>query len=258
MRGSGGQGQGTSSAGRLAPFVALSAAGAAALVFAALALAGGPLGPSVGVRSEPERASVFVDGGFRGTTPLALRGLDAGPHALRIEKAGFEPYFGSFDATGGAPDLHVRLEPVATGGIDVRTKPAGADVYLDGEIRGATPVVMAAVPAGVHILRVEKTNCHPRTLTVLVTAGAKLPVRLTLEDRVLEYHYYMIAGEPKKAAKAYSEALRLARGPDVDENSRRKVEQNVRRDQQRGGELGARMGAELDRIMRGRGWSRMH
>ncbi|MHC4201032.1 MAG: tetratricopeptide repeat protein, partial [Planctomycetota bacterium] len=123
----------------------------------------------------------------------------------------------------------------------------------------------------------EKTNCHPRTLTVLVTAGAKLPVRLTLEDRVLEYlvraaaenpdnvmchmelgHYYMIAGEPKKAAKAYSEALRLARGPDVDENSRRKVEQNVRRDQQRGGELGARMGAELDRIMRGRGWSRMH
>jgi len=246
-------------------------------VFAALALAAGPRGPSLGIRSEPERASVFVDGGFRGTTPMALRGLDAGPHALRIEKAGFEPYFGSFDSTGGAPDLDVRLEPLAAGGIDVRTKPAGADVYLDGEIRGCTPVVLAAVPAGVHILRVEKTNCHPRTLTVLVTAGAKLPVRLTLEDRVLEYlvraaeefpdnpmchmelgHYYMIAGEPKKAAEAYSKALTLARGPNVDENSRRKVEQNVRRDQQRGGELGARLGAELDRIMRGRGWSRMH
>ena len=255
---------------RALPFLALPGAAACAFVFAALALAGGPRGPSVAVRSAPERASVFVDGEFRGLTPLALRGLSAGPHAVRIEKAGFKPHFGTLGSAGASRALDVPLEPVPSGGIDVRTRPAGAEVFLDGEFRGVTPRVLREVRAGAHVLRIEKANCRPRTLTVFVTAGERLRARLDLEDRVLEYlaraaaespddlmcqmelgHYYVIAGEPKHAARAYGRALVLARKRGVDEGNRRKVEQHIGRDRQRGGDIGARMGAELDRIMRG-------
>jgi hypothetical protein len=63
-------------------------------------------------------------------------------------------------------------------------------------------------------------------------------------------HYYMVLGDPEKAAPPYCRATVLLRRPDTDRNDRRKVDMTVKRDRARGGGLGQRLGAELDRLLR--------
>jgi hypothetical protein len=42
------------------------------------------------------------------------------------------------------------------GNVEVKTRPSGARVYLDGEFKGYTPLVLQTLPIGKHMLRVER------------------------------------------------------------------------------------------------------
>ena len=252
----------------MALFVALPLSGVCAVVFGALAIAGGEgMGSqAVTVDSEPPGASVFVDAGFRGATPLEIAGLSAGRHSIRIEKGGFKTLFSALEVPGrGEEDF--RLEPLDIGGLDVRSEPAGAEVYLDGRFRGVAPLVVEDVRAGAHVVRAEKTGHDPATASALVSAGERAVVHLELEDRVLRYleyaangapddmlahmelgHYYMVIGEPEKAASAYFRATQLSRRPETNPNYRRKLERTIKLDKAR--KLGPKLSAELGRLTR--------
>ncbi len=257
---------------RAIPFAALAVA-SVAVVAAGMAALSSSRGGAVRVRSDPTGAAVFVDGMFRGRTPIEVNSLAPGAHALRIQKAGFEAFFARVEVSGGGSvrEVSARLEPVRVGELSVATEPPGAELFVDGEFRGRTPAVIGSVRAGPHVLRVEKTNFTPRTLTVLVRAGEKTSRRLEMEDRVLAFleaaaleepdevfrhmelgHYCILRGDADGSARAYARALALARRPGTDARRRGKVEKSFRTDRQRG-ELGARMGAEVERIMRGSG-----
>jgi len=255
-------------ANRIALFVALPLSGACAILFGALAVAGGNgMGSqTVTVGSEPAGASVFVDGAFRGATPLEIAGLPAGRHALRMEKGGFKTLFAALEVPGDRA-AELRMEPLDIGGLEVRSEPAGAEVYLDGQFRGVTPLVLEDVRAGPHAVRAEKTGHDPATVSSLVSAGEREIVHLELADRMLRYleyaarenpddllvhmelgHYYMVIGKPEKAASAYFRATKLSRRPDTNSNYRRKLERTIKLD--KGRKLGAKLTAELGRLTR--------
>ena len=64
------------------------------------------------VRSEPDLARVFVDGTFRGETPLELELID-GEHSVRVTAAGYREVIRTVQATPGSVDaLDVELEPI--------------------------------------------------------------------------------------------------------------------------------------------------
>ncbi|MFP4055553.1 MAG: PEGA domain-containing protein [Candidatus Brocadiia bacterium] len=68
---------------------------------------------SLPVRSEPEGAAVYLDGGYRGQTPVTLNNLSPGSHTLRLAK---EPAYRAVTREievrpGPTPPLSVRLEP---------------------------------------------------------------------------------------------------------------------------------------------------
>ena len=42
------------------------------------------------------------------------------------------------------------------GNVEVKTRPGGARVYLDGEFKGYTPMVLQTLPIGKHMLRLER------------------------------------------------------------------------------------------------------
>ena len=239
-----------------------------AAVFGGLLIASGAGSGAVTVRSEPTEASVFVDGGFRGVTPVEIGGLTPGRHSVRIEKAGFKALFGVLEAPPRGRGAAFRLEPVDVGTLEVRSEPAGAEAYLDGGFRGITPLTLDGVRAGLHVVRAEKTGHDPATASALVSAGEREVVHLDLEDRVLRYleyaagedpnnmlthmelgHYYMVIGDPERSAPAYFRATILSRRLGTSTVDRRKLELTVKRDRGRGGQLGARLGAELDRLL---------
>jgi hypothetical protein len=53
------------------------------------------------VRSLPAGARVFVDGELVGSTPLVLRDVAPGEHAVRLDLPGFRPWVSRVDVAGG-------------------------------------------------------------------------------------------------------------------------------------------------------------
>jgi hypothetical protein len=47
---------------------------------------------TVSVTSTPTRAFVFIDGSYRGLTPVSIDGLSVGTHQLKVSRIGYEDY----------------------------------------------------------------------------------------------------------------------------------------------------------------------
>jgi formylglycine-generating enzyme required for sulfatase activity len=96
----------------------------------------------VEVASNPSEASVSVDGEFRGRTPVSLRLSPGRAHRLALSKAGYETMSREVSvAADSGRRLQIDLTP-EIGEIEVTTTPANAEVWVDGERRGTTPVTL--------------------------------------------------------------------------------------------------------------------
>ena len=81
-----------------------------------------------------------------------------------------------FKGAGFSKDLAALRTQVATGRMaslrgDVRitTQPAGARVYVDGELKGHSPLTVSALPVGKHLVRLERPGSFIRGEVIEVT-----------------------------------------------------------------------------------------
>jgi serine/threonine-protein kinase len=72
-----------------------------------------PLTGLLGVRSDPPRAAVLLDGRRVGTTPIARLPVPAGSHEVRLERPGFRPWATTVEARPAqVVAVEARLEPI--------------------------------------------------------------------------------------------------------------------------------------------------
>ena len=106
------------------------------------------------VKSEPEGASVFVNGELIGKTPTE-KILEPGTYEVTVSLEGYETY--ETDITlekGEVRELSLTLD--AIGYLNIKSNPPGADVYLNGEHIGRTPIENYKVRAGEYRITLEK------------------------------------------------------------------------------------------------------
>ncbi len=108
------------------------------------------------VATSPPAADLLVDGRFQGQAPLRVTLGKDSSHIIRVERSGFEPV--TREVQPGEWSLHFVLKrspyPIA-----VVTDPAGAEVFLDGQAVGTTPLWSLPVPSeGLHDLRIRKAG----------------------------------------------------------------------------------------------------
>jgi hypothetical protein len=149
------------------------------------------------VRSTPAGATVFVDGRERGRTPLALRGLDHGTHAVRVSRDGYVAQERRVALTRARPSQAMTLTLIRerapraasaesaaerfTGALVVESRPAGATVYVDGRRAGTTPLSVTGMRAGEHAVRLDLPGYRRWTASVRVVAGEHNRVTASLE-----------------------------------------------------------------------------
>jgi hypothetical protein len=144
------------------------------------------------VRSTPAGARVMVDGRDRGVSPAEVRDLPNGPHNIRIMLDGYMAAERRIVITSEDPaqNLTIPLTPISasavgtvgdTGELRIESRPAGAAVYVDGRPVGTTPMVISAVAAGAHQVRMELDGYRPWTASATVTAGGDNRVTGSLE-----------------------------------------------------------------------------
>jgi hypothetical protein len=149
------------------------------------------------IRSTPARAGVLIDGIWRGRTPITVRGLGLGTHAVRVVEDGYvaESRRVAVDARAAGttvsfqlarvrgPDRPVPVRPGATtGALRVESRPSGAAVLIDGRVIGTTPLLISDLEPGAHQVRLELPGHRPWATATSIVAGQSVRVAASLEE----------------------------------------------------------------------------
>jgi hypothetical protein len=155
------------------------------------------------VRSTPAGARVFVDGREAGLTPVAVRELGHGDHRVRIARDGYTSEERRITITTSRPAQSLTISllraplaepPTATptpatpgttgrfvGALSVDSRPSGAKVFVDGKLEGTTPLQLAGLDAGEHVVRIERDGYRRWSSSVRVVAYEQNRVTASLE-----------------------------------------------------------------------------
>jgi archaellum component FlaG (FlaF/FlaG flagellin family) len=137
---------------------------------------------SISVTSSPSHARVFLDGEYRGRTPLTIRNVRVGEYQIKVTKEG---YYDWSQAIRVRPNVTNRvfamLEPIPrTGSIAVNSSPRHARVFLDGIERGTTPLTITDINAGWHQVVIIKERYRAYLEDVHIEGGEELFIGVDL------------------------------------------------------------------------------
>lgn len=138
----------------------------------------------ISVVSSPAGAFVFVDGTYRGVTPLTVAAT-TGSRRIELDRPGYADWSSTAQVTTGVTvqvNAYLQLLPASSnGGIAVSSDPSAAAVYLDDQYMGVTTAYgdleLTGVTAGSHTLALRLDGYDEYRLTVQVTPDTTVKVR---------------------------------------------------------------------------------
>ena len=137
-----------------------------------------PMG-TISVSSTPPEADVYLDGVYRGTTPLIISDVSTGYHTIKITKAGYQDYL--IEIYVKADDITYVTASLESnkGMLEIISEPFGASIYLDDVYKGKTPLVIDVSP-GRHTLKLAKSGYDEIKKEIYVEQGESKRIELTL------------------------------------------------------------------------------
>ena len=134
------------------------------------------------VTSDPSHAKVYLDGEYRGRTPMTISNVRVGEHQIKVTK---EDYYDWSETVRVRPNLtnrvFARLEPIPkTGSIYVTSSPSRARVFLDGIERGTTPITITDIDTGWHQMVIIKEYYRAYLEDVHIEGGEELHIEVDL------------------------------------------------------------------------------
>ncbi|HVN73088.1 MAG TPA: PEGA domain-containing protein [Methanoregula sp.] len=138
---------------------------------------------TVTVTSDPSSAIVTIDGGTTETTPWIYTGLFAGYHTIEINYPGYEAYTTSiYVGDGSNPEVDAELVPLRTyGSLTVDTAPEGADVFIDSNDEGLSPVTVGGLTAGTHQVEAHLAGYTTQVQMATVTTGQGTNINIPMQ-----------------------------------------------------------------------------
>jgi hypothetical protein len=98
-------------------------------------------------------------------------------------QSGVSPFAGNQAGSAYSGDISGdRFEEVEGRGLQIRTRPAGARVFVDGLERGPSPLLLDTLASGEYRVRLAKDGYEDREFTVRVLAGSRLDVSIELKE----------------------------------------------------------------------------
>jgi serine/threonine-protein kinase len=106
---------------------------------------------SIHIESVPPGAEVLYDGTrLTGTTPMTVDSVPVGTrHEIKVQLPGHKEHVEMVDVpkTGREQSITAVMEPI-TGKLFVNVSPDGAEVYIDGKLRGRAPTTITDIDMG--------------------------------------------------------------------------------------------------------------
>jgi len=130
-----------------------------------------PTTGTIDVSSTPSGAKVYVDGVYRGLTPLKIA-INPGTHDVEVRMSGYQTYRARVQVRAGqSVRISPRLARVSTTGVlSIDSTPQGAEVYINGSYQGRTPIKLS-INEGTYDVELRLPGYEPYQARVRVRAG---------------------------------------------------------------------------------------
>ncbi len=147
----------------------------------------------VSIATQPPGATVLVDGVEVGVTPIDAQ-ITAGERQIEARLSGYNAWTNKVIVSAGTPltlpDVKLAL---ADGRVDIVSNPTEANVSIDGEYRGRSPLTVKLTPGKTHELTLTKPGYEiaTRSLSIAADSGRKLAI-----DLVAQYGEVQVESTP--------------------------------------------------------------
>lgn len=124
------------------------------------------------IRSEPAGCNILLDGVSIGTTPRLVTTLSTREtYKVRLRKPGYldQDFIVKFD--GRTPLVHEEKMVSSSGAIEVTSDPLGAEVTVNGVVRGKTPISVGSIPKGRASIKLHLDGFADETREMQIAAG---------------------------------------------------------------------------------------
>jgi hypothetical protein len=164
-----------------------------------------PVGKQVTINSSPAQASVWVNGVMVGTTPQTIELPVAGEAAVRLTMRDHVDFTTTIPHTTTETELAVELVAEPRGEVVCTTVPAGAEIVLNGELRGRTPMTIRGLRPGTYQLHLRLDNYVPHDSSFDIGDDTlSHNAEIKLEDRMEVFFRRQLESDPENL-KAYTD-----------------------------------------------------
>jgi len=165
-----------------------------------------PVQLRVSIKSQPEGASIIVDGQDRGTTPTVLFDLKPGRHHIKFRLAGYQERDRFFDTKDGPFIEKSEVLVEEKGLLLLRTDPPGCHIAIDGVSYGVTPRLITDLASkDTYSVKLTKPGYLPQTISVKFNGREPL---VRDETMVLDSGVIHVLSDPAGAEVSVNDVVR--------------------------------------------------
>jgi hypothetical protein len=133
---------------------------------------------SLNISSDPSGAKVYLDGSHTGETPQNISTV-VGNHTIKLTKSDYDDEIKNVSLSVGET-LHLHENLTGYGSLSISSIPYGANVSVDGNYTGKTPLLISKVVEGLHLIKLTKQDYADVETMIHVSAGMEKSLDVTL------------------------------------------------------------------------------
>ena len=144
--------------------------------------------PTILISSSPSGAGVYIEGAYKGDTPLDLTGrYSPGSYTIEMRKDGYVSWLGTMEVkTSETTSISATLTPYK-GNVDISSIPAGATIYLDGNYAGIAPRMISDIPTGKHAISLKLDGYYDWKSEIEIVKGKTVTISAQMEKSEIPY-----------------------------------------------------------------------
>ncbi len=154
---------------------------------------------SLSINSIPSGSEVYLNGVYRGITPLFISNLSPGTYQIQLRKSGYKDFLSSVNVTSRTTSSYNFTLIPLLGTINIFSNPSGAEVYIDRVYKGKTPLSLTDIPSGTYELRITLSGYEEHFERITLAPGELKQVSVNLKP---SYTEVFIDSKPQ-GAKVY-------------------------------------------------------
>ena len=117
---------------------------------------------------------MYIDGWQNGIAPTIISEILPGNHQVTLSSKGYDNWSHIVSVGSGrmsAINAELVVTKEITGSLAVITDPSGAEIFIDGDFKGVSPVTLSGLSPGTHPVLLTLKEYANTTTNISITAG---------------------------------------------------------------------------------------